>query len=240
MCRTITLLLSLITAQAFGAYEARLWFENATTRADNPGTLLAKPGDTIEIWFHFKGLTQTAPRKWGQQQVTICLDGLTLMSDSDSSSWSDQIIASKSDGGPASDFLSTVTHDTDDGPMHDNAIDPTDTTKPLIANRGLYFLLGVNGNKTRSGDWTVRFFQFTVQPGSVGQKLCWCLPGRDTGTGLSTRLLLDNGTNPNITDQCLLVVPEPAAIGAFGFGMTYWLGRRRKSASIHLSINRDL
>jgi hypothetical protein len=212
--RSISVLIAISSAASgFSSYTVRLYMHNATTGADNAGVLQARPGDSVEIWYQFDALDSQQPFKWGLLRITLCLNALTLMGSADSSSWSDQILAARSIGGPASEFLTTVVHDTDDGPLYDNDLDPTDSTYHLIANRGLFTLLGIKNSQPRGSHWTARLFQFTVQPGSEGEKLPWCLDGRATANGLSTSMLDSASSTRDITDQSyLLIVPEPAAL----------------------------
>jgi hypothetical protein len=212
-------------ALAGANYDARLYFQNANTGESNPGALHAAPGEVVEIWFDFHQVDQNRPNKWGTLQVTLSLEGLTLMGAADAANWSDKIRAAESFGGPPEDFLVTILHDSDNGILYDYAIDPTDASHAKVADVGLYCLLGVIGTQPRSHSWMAKLFQFTVQAGSEGQELWWAMDGRVTGTGLSTRILDQTTKAVDITDNYVQVVPEPAASIAI---LASWAVLRRK------------
>jgi hypothetical protein len=214
-----------LTVACHAACSARLSFYNATKSTGNTGALLADPGDTIEVWYSFHNLDNVNPFKWGTIRITFCMEGLTIVGEQDFDSWDQQIQASKSQGGPAGDFLTTVIGR---GVLYDNSIDPSDINSPLISTHGLYMLLGGDGNKVRSQSWDVMFYRFTVQPGSEHEELNWCLDGRVSSTGLSTSILDQKGKTVDLTDNYVQVTPEPAAAVAL-LGPLVVLRRKRNA-----------
>jgi hypothetical protein len=222
--RRIALIGCLLAACAgHGAYSSRLWFRNVTTGFEGPSVVTATPGDVVSIMFNFHALDAKNPFKWGTLQITLCLDGLSLMSATDSDSWTDQLEVARKSSAHPSWFFSTIYHDSRNGPMYDFAIDPKNTAAPLVGTRGMYALWGVR----ESWDLTSELFRFTVQPGSEGEALNWCLDGRNTGTGLSTRLLDQKNATIDITDNTLVVVPEPSIMAGIAC-LAVLAVRRRK------------
>jgi hypothetical protein len=221
----VTALAAALTSSSFAAYQAHLFFKNATQNTSNAGQLNANVGDVVEIWYHFDDLDAVNPFKWGTLQVTLCFDGLTLVGAADKGTWDASITAAKVSGGSAADFLTTVTGS---GTLYDNSIDPGDNTKAKICDDGLYVFLGINGTKPRSQNWDVKLWQFTVQAGSVGQTLDWAVDGRTTSTGLSTRILDQKNVSKDITDNHVTVVPEPGTIAAVLSGLAGIAGIRRR------------
>ncbi len=202
----VSLSMVLLVCAAHAAYTARLFLYNVTTNGSNVGAVTARPGDVIEMWYTFHKLDNVNPFKWGTLQVTLCLDALSVISPADQATWSAQITGAKSQGGPAADFLSAVIGT---GELHDNAINPSDSSQPIVSANGLYFLLGIAGARARESNWDVKLFRFNVAPGSEGEVLDWCLDGRDAPTGLSTRILDQKNKTVDVTDNWVTVVPEP-------------------------------
>jgi hypothetical protein len=213
-----------LACAAQASYTARLSFRNATTGEDNAGSLLASPGDSIEIWYSFHALDNVSPYKWGTLQITLCLDGLTLVGAEDQANWSTSIYNAIGGGGPGGDIPSVIFGN---GVLHDNAIDPTDPSQPIVCNNGLYVLLGMNGSKAKASNWDVMFWSFTVQPGSEGQVLDWFFDGRSTPTGLSTRILDQKNRTVDATDNWVTVVPEPGGLAIAATFSLLFLRRRR-------------
>jgi hypothetical protein len=209
----IASIFAVLLATSSFAFQARLWFKNNTTGLENSGAVLVSPGDSVSIWFQYIGSTDDASDKWGLFQATLDLAGITLITDAEASTWSNQL-----DAGflPNSTFTTKILFDTDDGPMYDLSIDPTDNTQPLVTKRGLYALIGVLGNKPEAHDFGPQeLFRFTVAPGALaGETLDWLFDARDTGVGLSTRILDKNASTADITDNHLQAVPEPGGLAA--------------------------
>jgi hypothetical protein len=224
--RSLVICIALVLCPSlFGAYTTRLFFRNSTTGATNAGAVLASPGDVVEVWFTFHKLDNVNPFKWGTLQLTMCLDGLTLVSAADQANWYASIETAKKSGGPAGDWLTSIAWS---GELRDSSIDPTDPTALFLCGNGLYFLLGVEGTKGRDSDWDVMIWKFTVQAGSEGQVLDWFLDGRNTPTGLSTRILDQKGKTIDLTDNWVSVVPEPGVVGGFGVLFSLLALRRRR------------
>ncbi len=229
------MVLGLATALAgssYAAYTSRLHFWNTTTNNQAAGTVDASVGDNIQIWYHFHASDTVNPFKWGTLRVTLCLDGLSLVSAADEVSWKPQLTAAKASGGPAGDILTTILFDSisDASVMYDNSIDPTDGTsgQPIVCNNGMYVLFGMNGNKTRAHDWDVMLYQFTVAPGSVGNILDWTKDGVVSPTGVNTSILDQAGKTKDITDNRVRVVPEPGSIVAIVTGLAGIAALRRR------------
>ncbi len=214
-----------LSTSSFAAYAASLFFKNATQGTSNAGQVSANVGDVIEIWYHFDDLDAVNPFKWGTLQVTLCFDGLTLVGAADKGTWDASITAAKVTGGPAGDFLTTVTGS---GILYDNSLDPTDDTKAKMCDDGLYVFLGINGTKARSQNWDVKLWKFTVQAGSIGQTLDWALDARNTSTGLSTRILDQKNATVDLTNNHVKVVPEPTGILALCTGVIGLIAVRRR------------
>ncbi len=216
----VSLLMVLLVCAAQADYAARLYFRDATTGDSGAGAVVAHPGDVVEVWFSFHKLDMVNPYKWGTLQVTLCFDGLNIAGKPDKDNWEASITAAKSEGGPASDFLATVIGK---GELCDNVF----FCHPFCYD-GLYVLLGINGSKARAQDWDAKLWSFTVQPYSAGETLDWLLDGRDTGTGLSTRILDQKNNSVDVTDNRVTVVPEPAAVaGAIMCAAAVYSRRRR-------------
>ena len=118
-------------------YQARLWFENLTTGASNVGVVLAEPGDTVAIRYEFLADTPGL-EKWGVLQVTLILDGLTLISEEDTNEWCPQVYRICGDGQP--DLL--ICWHPNDGAIYDNAVGPGDDEWPLVTTRACYGIAG--------------------------------------------------------------------------------------------------
>ncbi len=216
-----TVLAIFVVQGVSAAYQARLLFYDSSTGKSNSGELIARPGDQIEVWYTFHALDTVNPYKWGTLQATLCLDGLRLISAADQATWADQIQNAKVQSGALSDFMATVIGN---GPLYDNAIDPSDVTSPLISSNGLYVLLGIH--QVLAQHWDAMLYRFTIAPGTEGDVLGWCLDGRDAGTGLSTRILDQKNRTVDVTDNWIHVVPEPGSL--FAFGILLALLRKRK------------
>jgi hypothetical protein len=221
----VSMFIVCIVSAAQASYNARLDFRNPAFGAAMPGALVVRPGDTVEVWYTFHKNDTVNPYKWGTLQVTLCLDGLTMVSAADQASWNAAITTAKSSGGPASDFLSTVIGN---GPLHGNPIDPTDPSAPLVCNNGVYMLLGINEARARAADWEVKLWLFTVQPVSAGQKLDWFIDPFNGEQGLNTRILDQKGQSLHPTDNWVIVVPEPSVVGGFGVLCSLLALRRRR------------
>jgi hypothetical protein len=197
----VCFLASLFCVSAFGAYKARLYFENLTTGVQNAGLLLAKPGDTVglHLFFDYGGTLE----KLDTVQTLICLEGKSMISDEDANTFRAQCNKSFRIG--TTGYIYKASWQPSDGPIYDNAYDPTDATSPFVCGRAIVGFL--NGGERLHED--IDFFKFTVMAGSVGEVLNWDLIGRDTGTGLSTRRISNSYKTEIITDNYLQVVPEP-------------------------------
>lgn len=187
------------TVQA--GFQARLWFENQTKGTSNSGPLLAEAGDRIAIRFSFTG--DTGNDKWAVLQFMIALDGIRAISEQEGNSFIGQAAASFLSG---SSFPSKLFWQLNSGAIHDNGLDPGDVTAALIANRGLYLRVTVDQNNPQASNFTATIFRFTVQPGSSGQQVRWTYEGRDTTTGISTRIVLPNGATQLVTNNYVQVV----------------------------------
>ncbi|GMV35625.1 MAG: hypothetical protein AMXMBFR61_01330 [Fimbriimonadales bacterium] len=218
---------TLLASSGHAGYVARLWFENVTKGTSNAGALLCDPGDQIAIKYYFRADDQTGQtEKWGTMQITLILDGNGVMSEADANTWATQVNAAFV---PGAWYPIKIFWQPDYGEMRDNAIDPSDPNYPFVANKGLYALIGVQGTRTASYNFPAKtLFTFTIAPGSEGQTLNWAFDNRDTGTGLSTRILDYVGASVDITDNYIQVtggggpmdtttsvvaVPNPATVG---------------------------
>ena len=213
-----------LATSSFAAYEARLYFRNATSNYDGPGAVLANPGDLIEIWYYFNDLDDVSPFQWGTMQITLILDN-QIMTDADANTWDVEVTSKLT---PPAQFPVKIHHQPDYGPMYDWAVDPSDSTKPFVANRGVYSLIGVAGTSTKARNWHVKLFDFVVGPALPGEVLDWAFDNRLTGTGLSTRILDGVGASVDITDNYVKIVPEPGSIAAIATGLVGLLALRRR------------
>ncbi|GMV36733.1 MAG: hypothetical protein AMXMBFR61_12410 [Fimbriimonadales bacterium] len=214
-----------LATSSFAAYEARLYFKNATTGMSNAGAVMANPGDLIEIWFHFNDLDTNPPFQWGTMQITLDLEGNQIMTDADANTWDAEV---NSKLVPGTQFPVKIHWQPDYGPMYDWAVDPGDSTKPFVTNRGVYSLIGVSGQSSKAKNWDVMLFDFVCGPGLPGQVLDWKFDNRNTGTGLSTRILDGVGASVDITDNYIKIVPEPGSIAAIATGLVGLLALRRR------------
>ncbi len=215
----VSLALAVAACGTQAAYNVRLYYRDATTGEDNPGALIAHPGDVVEIWFSFHKLDTVNPYRWGTLQITLCFDGLNIVDQSDKDNWRGSILASETEGGPASDFLATVTGN--------GQFLECNEFCTVLCHDGLYGLLGINGSKVRSADWDAKLWSFTVQPYSAGETLGWLLAGRDTATSFSTRILDQKNRTVDPTDNFVTVVPEPGIVSGFGVLCSLLALRRR-------------
>jgi hypothetical protein len=197
------LAIGILIVPAHGAYEARLYFFNSTRLDARSGQVNANVGDVIEVWYYFNDLDTISPRNWGTLQTTLCFDGLSLVSRTDQMNWNASITAGIKSGGSLADFLTTVMGN---GPLYDNAFDPTDISQLKICDNGLFLYLKIDEIKPRARNWAIKLWEFTVQPESEGQILDWTFAGRDTTIGLSTRIIDQKGATQNISDNYLKVV----------------------------------
>jgi hypothetical protein len=199
----------LLVCAGHAAYNARLYFRDATTGDSGTGQVTAKPGDLIEVWFSFHKIDTVNPYKWGTLQITLCFDGYGIVNQADKDAWVSSLNAARSSGGPTSDFLSFIPYE---GELFDYAIDPTDVDGgPRVCNDGAYLLAGMRATASRSEAWDARLWQFTVQAEGVGETLNWLFDGRSTNRGLSTRILDQKNATVDVTDNWVTVVPEPDA-----------------------------
>jgi len=213
-----------LATSSFAAYEARLYFKNATTGMSNTGAVMALPGDKIEIWWYFNDLDDNPPFQWGTMQITLILDN-QIMTDADANTWDAEVTSKLT---PPAQFPVKIGHQPDYGPMYDWAVDPSDSTKPFVANRGLYYLAGVSGQSPKARNWHVMLFDFIVGPALPNEVLDWAFDNRITGTGLSTRILDGVGASVDITDNYVKIVPEPGSIAAIATGLVGLLALRRR------------
>lgn len=137
--------------------------------------------------------------------MTIWLEN-QIMTDADANTWAQEVDSKCT---PRFDFPVRILHQPNYGRMYGCAIDPTDEVYGPSTDRGVYALIGVRGTSEFSRNWSVMLFDFTVGPARVGDVLDWKFAGRETGTGLSTRILDSLGHSVAITDNSLMVVPEP-------------------------------
>jgi len=211
-------------------YVARLWFRNETKGLEGPGALPAEPGDQVSIRFAY-WTDDPDIERWTILQATLSLDGIGIISDAEANTFANQANAGFS---PSGHFPLKVFWQPDYGPMHDNGIDPGDTTKPFVAERGLYFVVGANGSASSSWSFNRTLFTFTVQPEGIGQDLHWLFDGRETPAGLSTRMMDYQPITVDVTDNYLVVLPAFSRVGgsvtlsnwlqpAEGVDVEYWL-----------------
>lgn len=141
-------------------------------------------------------------------QATLILDGLTLISDDDASTWA---ALASSAFTPPTWYPIRVFRQPDYGPIYDNAILPSDSGSARVADRALYVLIGAT-DRTEAQNADRKLFEFTVQPGSEGEVLDRALDGRITERGLTTRMLDYTGATVDLTDNRVVVVPEPSTL----------------------------
>jgi len=218
---------TLLASSGHAGYVARLWFENITKGTSNAGALLCDPGDQIAIKYYFMADDQTGQtEKWGTMQITLILDGKTVMSDADANRWATDV---NSVFTPPSWYPIKIFWQPDYGEAYDNAVDPSDTNYPFVANKVCYALIGVQGTRTASYNFNKTLFTFTIAPGATpGEILNWGFDGRNTGTGLSTRILdyvgasvditdnyiqITGGGGPTDTTTSVVAVPNPSVVG---------------------------
>jgi hypothetical protein len=221
--RLLVVLAATLASCSFGSYEARLYFENVTQGLGGPGEIIALPGDQLCIKYSFHG-DGGEHDKWSILQMTLCLKGnCCLPCDPDGVTWYDQIMSVLV---PPTEFGVLVAHQCDWGPMYDNGLDPTDSDCPFVCNEGLYFLIGVYGTSPKAQDWDVTLFSWTA--GCESGLVEWTFDGRDTGTGLSTRIIDGDGETVDVADNWIHCVPEPGSIAAIGVGLLGLLALRRR------------
>lgn len=221
---TVAIAAVLADAQAAQAFQARLYFQNLTLGTDNAGDLLVAPGDEVAIRFKFLA-DQPGVDVWGTLQAFIVLDGHRIMTDEQANTWAQQVGPKFA---PKTEYPVLILWEPDYGPMCDFAIDPSDCNYPHVCDKGIYVLAGVHPWAPGASDFDKELFRFTVQPGSVGEVLDWHFDGRDHGVGLSTRIIGWDRLTYDITDNRVVVVPEPASLAAFlGFAsLLTWRFRR--------------
>lgn len=220
LVRTLVLGGLCITMDVNADYSARLSFENLTRGTSNSGALLASVGDAIGIRFNFAG-GASRPNQWGILQMLLC--DSPVLSSAEADTWAAQLTSSSA---PASDFL--FTSFVGNSNLYDNALDPTDPTGENFVCHGSYGGFHIKGNSERTKNWNVVLFQFTAS-GSVGDELRWVFENRGAGQGLSTRILDFAGKSVKVTDNYVLIVPEPGgAAMLIGFGAASILMRRRR------------
>ncbi|GMV38189.1 MAG: hypothetical protein AMXMBFR61_26970 [Fimbriimonadales bacterium] len=211
-------------------YAARLWFRNETKGIEGQGAVPAEPGDRVSIRFAYS-TDDPVIERWTVLQATLSLDGLGMISDAEANTFEQQANAAFS---PGTHFPLKVFWQPDYGPMYDNGIDPGDATKPFVAERGLYLVVGANGSTSSSWSFNRTIFTFTVQPEGVGQELHWLFDARETPAGLSTRMLDYQPVTVDVTDNFLVVVPGFSRVSgtvaleqwlppAEGVEVEYWL-----------------
>ena len=220
----------LASVPVIGMYTARLWFRNETKGLEGPGAIPAEPGDQVSIRFAY-WTDDPVIERWTILQATLSLDGSGIISDAQANTFAQQANAAFMPGGH---FPLKVFWQPNYGPMHDNGIDPGDSTKPFVAEKGLYLVVGANGSASSSWSFNKTIFTFTVQSEGVGQELRWLFDGRETPAGLSTRMMDYVPRTVDVTDNYLVVVPPPSRIAglvtlgnwlpsAEGVELEYWL-----------------
>jgi hypothetical protein len=223
----LVVLSAALVSASFADYTARLYFENVTTGQNGPGQIEANPGDQICIKYDFSGAGGPYD-KWFTLQMTFCLDNqCCLPCDPWGNSWEDQIRDAIE---PLGNFIIVQQyHQCSDGPMYDWAVDPTDSTKPFVCDPGLSVLLqGISSSQYAAGI-SITLFRWVV--GDCRPEGCyvdWMFDGRETNTGLSTRIIDIMDTTVDVTDNWVHCVPEPGSIAATGVGLIGLLALRRR------------
>lgn len=113
--------------------------------------------------------------------------------------------------------------------LYDFGLDPRDSFYPFVGH-GSCANIYVCGNKPESKNWDVVLFRF-VASGTPGDTLNWHLDGLSTFDGLSTRILDGQSKTVDITDNYVVIVPEPGVVGGGGGFMAFdaaWAAHRRR------------
>jgi hypothetical protein len=123
-----------------------------------------------------------------------------------------------------------ITWQPSNGPMHDNAADPGDTTRPIVTTAGVYAFVGASGAEpTLFTNFHTSFFTFHVgATASAGATLDWLYHGRPTDIGTTTIMVDNQLIYVDATDNHLQVVPEPGTIAALVGGIICVSGWRRR------------
>lgn len=99
-----------------------------------------------------------------------------------------------------------------------------------MCDKGIYVFAGVHSWSPGASNFDKELFRFTVQPGSVGEVLDWHFDGREHPVGLSTRIIGWDSRTYDVTDNRVVVVPEPGTALAFlGFAWLSVACRRRST-----------
>jgi hypothetical protein len=228
----VTLGVALVSS-SFATYTARLYFKNETTGLSNTGAVQVHAGDTVSFNFTFARDSGDTTSKWSLLEMFVDVDPAAVnlaipdaQTNNASTGWDAMILASFK---PASAFPIRTPWQPNDGIIHDNGVDPSDTTQPVITNRGVYALIGVSGANALAGSSTfLKFYTFTVGAAAPGTQVKWGNEGRMTDSGITTTLLDSKSVRSKITDNYLVMVPEPSTFAAIGMGLVSLLGLRRR------------
>jgi hypothetical protein len=221
---SFAVLAAALACSSFAGYTARLHFENMTRGQNGPGEIIASSGDQMAIKYSFHGEGGQYD-KWGVLQITLCIDGsCCLPCDPDGMTWYSQVNSALV---PPGNFMSKIFWECDWGPMYDRAIDPSgDSGGDFVCNEGLYALIAPSPITPQCMDFDATLFTWTA--GCSDGYVNWMFDGRETATGLSTRLIDATGATVDITDNWVQCIPEPGSIAAIGVGLLGLLALRRR------------
>lgn len=186
-----------VVCASWGDYSARLYFKNETLGTSNQGPVYASAGDVVSVNFKFHG-GQAGTNRWSALQAVLDVYANPTIAPSVANLWKTWVAY----GFPLPPHRNRYSWQPSDGLLRDNARNPADPQSVIVTPQGLHLLVYTDTTKPGSRDIEVKLFQFVAAGAGA---LNWKYDGRNTSTGLSTRLIDAANKTVDITDNWLVV-----------------------------------